>query len=202
MRVWRKRLIAAPWIAILSACAVTPVSKPPVSDVEQAWVERQAALTGLAGWKVNGRIAGRTEDSGWSANFQWTQRGYDYHLSLNGPLGQGRVELDGNTLGVSMQLPDQQLVTATDPADLLYQRTGWRLPVEALRFWLRGLPVSAPIAKRLDDQGRLATLDQLDWQLNYQQYMPIGNLELPAKLTLSKADMRIRFVIDEWQVTP
>lgn len=193
-----------PWLGLLilliSGCAVTQVSKSPVADVEQAWLAHQASLTNLTSWTSSGRIVGRTEEQGWSASFQWLQQGDEYHLSLTGPLGQGRVQLDGNALGVSMQLPDQQIITATDPADLLYQRTGWRLPVAALNFWLRGLPAPTSFNKRLDDQGRLAALNQLDWQLDYGLYSNVESLDLPAKVTLKHDDIRVRIVVDTWQI--
>lgn len=188
-------------IFVLGACAVAPVSKPPVKDIEQAWLAHRAALSALTMWTANGRIAGRTEEQGWSASLLWAQQGDEYHISLSGPLGQGRVQLDGNAQGVALQLPDQQVISASDPADLLYQRTGWRLPVEALRFWLRGLPApNLPFVKQLDDQGRLEILEQSGWKLDYRQYVPIYHWELPAKLTLARADLRVRFIIDEWQL--
>ena len=130
------------WLAgllVLSGCATRPPVSP--ADSEANWLAHQAALETLTHWRVQGRIAVRTDSEGWSANFDWKQQGEDYRIRVRGPFGQGAVELHGNGRGVWLKRADQPPVFALNPEALLEQETGWQLPVEGLSSWLRGLPV-------------------------------------------------------------
>jgi len=73
------------WLAVLllaSGCATRPPAVAP--EAESAWLEHRAALEALRDWQVQGRVALRTETEGWSASFDWQQRGDNYRIRLRG----------------------------------------------------------------------------------------------------------------------
>jgi outer membrane lipoprotein LolB len=69
-----------------------------------------------------------------------------------------------------------------------------------LRYWIQGVPDPASPAKEKVDpqQQRLQSLQQDGWQIDYTGYMPGVGPSLPAKLTLQRAGVRVRLVVDGW----
>lgn len=191
------------WLAgllVLSGCA----SRAPVSPAgsEADWLAHQTALETLTHWRVQGRIAVRTASEGWSANFDWQQRGEDYRIRVRGPFGQGAVELHGNSLGVWLKRADQPPVFALNPEALLEQETGWQLPLAGLGSWLRGLPVPGGQPNiAWDEQGRLLEIEQNGWQISYSRYLTQGDFQLPEKLRMQRDSLRVKFIIDGWQTS-
>jgi outer membrane lipoprotein LolB len=185
--------------ATLAACA----TRPPVSvpATQAAWLAHRASIESLTHWQVQGRVAVRADDEGWSAHFDWKQTDQDYQIRLRGPFGQGAVELHGNGQGVWLKRADQAPVFAVNPERLLQQETGWRLPVAGLSSWLRGLPVAEDEHSNLqwDEHGRLLEVEQNGWQIVYRSYELQGDLQLPEKLQLSRDSLLVKFVIDDWQ---
>ena len=77
---------------------------------------------------------------------------------------------------------------------------GWQLPVSNLLWWIRGLP--APDSRSrvsLDGNGRLATLQQDDWHVEYLGYAEENGLTLPSRIKLEGRDLQITLVIKDWQ---
>lgn len=193
-----RRLLPVLAVFILG-CASQPTSLEP--QAESAWLQHRATLETLHDWQVQGRVAMRTADEGWSASFDWQQRGAEYRIRLRGPFGQGALELHGNASGVWLQQAEQSPVFALDAETLLEQQTGWRLPVSGLGAWLRGMPVagSEPVVQ-WDAQGRLQHLAQNDWQIDYQRYLEKDELMLPQKLRLQRDSVSVKLIIDDWQI--
>lgn len=152
-------------------------------------------------WTLEGRIALRLEDEGWHAGVLWEQRPDTYYIRLQGPLGQGALELTGSAAGVVLERADGRVSQARDPDILLYQETGWQLPVSGLRHWVRGRPVPGLDARiRRDAQGRLAELHQAGWAIRYTDFFATG--ALPRRIELVNGGVRVRLLIDQWQRQP
>ena len=186
-------------VATLAACATRPPVSAPATQA--AWLAHRASIEALTHWQVQGRVAVRAEDEGWSAHFDWKQTDQDYQIRLRGPFGQGAVELHGNGQGVWLKRADHAPVFAVNPELLLQQETGWRLPVAGLSSWLRGLPVAGDEHNNLqwDEHGRLREVEQNGWQIVYRSYELQGEVQLPEKLQLSRDSLLVKFVIDDWQ---
>jgi outer membrane lipoprotein LolB len=188
------------WWAIfvfVAGCA----ARPPLPEraAESVWLAHRASLESLTRWQVQGRVAVRNGEQGWNLNFDWRQQERDYQIRLRGPFGQGAVELHGNQYGVWLKRADRAAVFALDPETLLRRETGWRLPVAGLISWLRGLPVPGGEQRiQWDAEGRLLEIQQHGWQIDYRDYRLQGDLQLPAKLTLERDSIRVKFVIDAW----
>jgi len=186
-------------LALLSGCA-----DPPTSSLEAApaWSARQTALTQLTTWQADGRIGVISGQDGWHAHFQWAQQGSDYRIDLIGPLGQGRVIVESDGQAVRVQTQDGQNWTAPDADDLLEQTLGVRLPVNGLRYWVRGLPEpgSTP-ALQTDANGRLTRLEQNGWVIEYPAYAltTLRNLDLPERIVARRPDLSIKLVIQQWK---
>ncbi len=186
-------------VLLVSACATRPPVTPTVP--ESVWLEHRATLQTLTDWQARGRVAIRSEDDGWNADFDWQQRGESYRIRLRGPFGQGGIELHGDKLGVWLKRQDKAPVYARNVEHLLREETGWQLPVLGLSDWLRGLPADAqPAALDWDQQGRLQSLQQNGWNIAYGRYRDVGERQLPDKLQLLRDQLQVKVVVDEWQI--
>ena len=57
---------------------------------------------------------------------------------------------------------------------------------------------SQPAQESLDEQQRLATLQQAGWQIQYGTYTPVAGDWRPSRLTLQHDQVRVRVVVDGW----
>lgn len=194
----RSTLLVAALAAPLFGCAIPPAVSP---AAQGAWAARQPALAKLTHWRAAGRIGVVDEREGWHASFQWDQQDSDYRIDLIGPLGQGRVVVQGDTANVRVQTQDGQNWVAPDADALLEQSLGVRLPVNGLRYWVRGLPEPGPNPTlQTDAQGRLTRLEQNGWVIEYPAYAPtsILNLDLPERIVARRQNLSVKLVIEQW----
>ncbi|TCK19217.1 outer membrane lipoprotein LolB [Thiogranum longum] len=186
-------------LLLLSACATqAPLHQPADSG---SWEAHKASVAALRDWQVRGRLAVRTDEEGWSAAFDWKQDDDNYRIRLRGPFGQGAIELEGGDTGVWLKRAGRPAEFSTRPEILLEQQSGWRLPVAGLDYWLRGLPDREGDARtRLDAAGRLASLQQHGWQIEYRDYRDYGGYALPARLDLQRDGVHVKLLVDEWEL--
>lgn len=180
MRPWAPTLLV-----LLTAGCVAPPVLPPLENPQQAWQVRQAQLLPLTTWNLTGRVALRSGKEGGQASLRWQHDPAGQTIDLRGPLGRGLVRLQQDEHGVRLQDSAQQVYTADNAEDLLFNTTGWHIPLEGLNYWIRGVPVpGVPLRQELDGQGRLAVLWQSGWEVRYLSYTRFGEHDLPSHLTL------------------
>jgi outer membrane lipoprotein LolB len=95
-----------------------------------------------------------------------------------------------------------QVYRADDAESLTGQVLGWRLPLAGLPYWIQGVhsPVTAS-EKDLDAEGRVVAVRQDGWEIVYLAYFPSQQVRdiRPRIVTLSRQDLRIKLVVDEWE---
>jgi len=152
-------------------------------------------------WFASGRAAINNGVESWHVNLLWLQQGENYQIRLFGPFGAGQVQLTENNGLVELLTSDNERFYSDNIDTLLYERTGVKMPVAELRYWLIGLP--SPAGKdsaRVDKHGRLSLLQQGAWRVRYKRYVPVNGLVLPRKIFADKQDLDVRVVIDEWKL--
>ncbi len=182
--------------AFTFGCAVAPVA-PPAGGVVAPDPDE------LSQWTAKGRLALTAQGEGGSGSFVWQQRSERSELAVRGPLGAGgfSVVTDGDTLQVddgSGQPIDGEAARAA-----LESRLGIRLPLGELRYWMLGVPAPAPqhgIVQRAT--GATPGFTQGDWVVSYEAFRAAGRWSLPARLTATTANTRVRIVVDDWQLPP
>lgn len=190
-----KRLI---WIAVAALLAGCP-AQPRRAVLVQSWEASRAELQQRDRFDLKARVAVAAGQEGFNARMRWQQQGTQTQLALDGPLGVGgaQVEFDGQTLDVHTSR-GQHLSDAAARAELL-ARLGFEPPFESLRYWIQGVPDPATAAEEtLDEQQRLATLQQEGWQIEYADYEVVDGRWLPKRLTLHREGVRVRLLVDDW----
>ena len=162
-----------------------------------------ASLSQLSQWNISGRLGYRAGDEGGSASVDWRQRGDSGSMHLSGPLGFGSAEIQWAP-GEASLTDGKDTVRSADTASLAWRLTGLWLPVEALTYWVRGMPFPhTEFDAGNDDRGQLATLEQLGWSLQFDRYDDIGNgLLAPHKIRASRENQRFTLVIQRWEPLP
>jgi len=188
-------------IAGLNGCST--VRAPAVSaDAEQRWQARQPKLVELTHFTVEGRLGVQSASEGWHVSLRWRQDDGRFNLLLSAPLGQGSAQLEGDDREVTLTMADGRRWTAPDAESLVAQIVGTSLPVNGLRYWVRGLPMpGGPALRALDDEGRLQALEQAGWRIAYRGYQQVEGRELPTKLFMENAGYKVRLVVDTWTVS-
>lgn len=176
-------------------------AKPGALNHLMSWPARQKQLRTIQHWQLNGAIAIKTAQQGQTASLSWQQLSrQNYHISLYGPLGAGRVTLTGHKDGVRL-LANNKLYQAKTPEALMQEMLGWQLPVGNLYYWVRGLPAPSLQAQvRFDSYHHLSRLQQQGWTVTYQRYTGVGHFDLPSLLTLQRQDLTVKIVISQWQL--
>ncbi len=183
---------------LLSACATVKPPKPP-SNEALPWPQRETQLSAISHWTLKGKMGVRLPHHSGSADVVWQQTGQDYTLNLFGPLGLGRVVIEGDPYGVTLKRSSKDIHRAKTPEALLKEQVGWDVPVSNLYYWVRGLPVpQVPAKTQFDYANHLTQLEQAGWTIHYQRYTDVKGIDLPNKLLLSKKSIRIKIIIRQW----
>jgi outer membrane lipoprotein LolB len=186
---------------LLSGCRTVPVRPAPGATpaVPQSWDARRTQLQALGKFALKGRVAVATGSEGFNARLRWSQDGARTHMSLDGPLGAGgvQVDYDGTTLGIVTSHGDRLDGDAARAE--LASRLGFEPPLGNLRYWILGVPKpDVPDEETLDDQSRLAHLQQDGWQIDYTDYTVVGGQSLPARLNLQREKIRVKVIAEDW----
>lgn len=194
---------------VLAGCATTAPSGVPYTQASSAlstlWHKHQAAVGSIIAFTLNARVA--TQGSfGITGDLRWHEQNGQFQIHFSGPFGAGAVEIAGDPYVVQIRSGDKRYVTS-HPRAFLLKQFGWTLPLKGLRYWALGLPApdragTPPAKLTLDDRGRLRSLTQDGWTINYLSYQTTGQDEsypLPHKLVMHGQTTEFRIVIDRWQ---
>jgi outer membrane lipoprotein LolB len=187
-------ILAGCCLIVLSACATRPPLKP-----AGEWSMRAQVLQHASSWTLDGRAAVAAAGQGWQASLDWRQKDSASELHLAGPLGIGAQVITRTAGGISVNgAPPSEAAVAQ-----LQDRLGFALPIDDLRFWLLGVPNPARTFELTrNDQDRALHLTQSNWSIDYDRYMPSGGDVLPGRIVLTRDDVRVRIIVDRWDMHP
>ena len=204
-------------VVALSGC-VSTTTVPPVDNPAAAWQDRVQELSGIDWWEVKGKLAVKTHKRGGQATMLWKRDGEDHNINLYGPLGGGRVVLTRDRNGAILRDSKKRTYRASTAEELLYRVAGWQVPFQAMRYWVLGMPnPSEEYEQSVDDWGRLQTLRQAGWEVEFVEYKDFDGRELPRKFhmtalpgkqhivedSLDESDqVRVRVIIKRWRFLP
>jgi outer membrane lipoprotein LolB len=200
---WRFETPAALFAAVLllSACSATrplPEDEAQRSSLYQSKIQR---LLPYRNWGLEGRLAVTNEEDGGSGNFRWRESGQESHMDFHGALGRGAWVLDAGPDQAEITLADGTVRRAPTVTELVRREVGWKIPVENLSWWVRGMAVPGTSGKRvLDEQGNLTELQQNGWTIAYDRYREFGDVSLPVRLTAQQAEWKIKLAIRSWSL--
>ena len=184
--MWRLTFALALGLA-LGGCASTPPAKP---------VDTRAALA--ENWTLEGRLGIKTDEQSLSGRIHWLHRPQTDAVLLISPLGQGVARIVRDQAGVTLEVPNQPPRQAADVESLTQAVLGYSLPVSGLTWWVQARPAPGrDFDATRDSWNRFEQIKQDGWVINYLQYADDAP-ERPRKLSVSRAGLEIRLVVDTW----
>ncbi|HTO50295.1 MAG TPA: lipoprotein insertase outer membrane protein LolB [Burkholderiales bacterium] len=180
MRSFRTPLLVGAALLLASCATVPPQALPPGS------------------FSLVARVAVRYGDEAASGRVTWQHSGAADELVISTPLGQGVAEITRRDGVYTLVAANGERHTATDPERLTQQVLGYAVPLDGLSDWVQGRPEPGVAAVTRYDGDRLAELRQRGWLIDYS-----GSDERPPKrVRVTRGDLDIRLVIDEWELPP
>lgn len=191
-----RELVVLCIVALLSACATV---REPAAPGGQTWDVRRPQLQAREHFDLKGRVAVAAGNEGFNARLLWRQTGTRSNVALDSPLGAGGVQITADGSSLSVETSRGEHLDDQAARSELATRLGFDPPITSLRYWVLGVPDPASQAKEtLDNQQRLASLQQDGWQVDYGAYTSVGGEWLPSRVTLQRAGVRVRLIVDGW----
>jgi outer membrane lipoprotein LolB len=164
---------------VVGACAQVEI-RPPTGPLE---------------FELFGRIAARYGREAFTGNIAWRHARTGDEMMINTPLGQGVVRIVREGEAVMLTTAEPRVYRAVDAETLTERVLGFRLPLLGLADWVRGRPMpGAPSRAEYSPDGRLRTLRQDGWSVEYLEYSG----ELPSRLKLDYQGIELRFAVSQW----
>ncbi len=184
-------------LAVLAGCRTAPLSAPAAPP----WEQRRPQLQARAHYELKGRVAVAAGEQGFNARLRWTQDGAHSQVALEGPFGAGGVQISSDGHDLHILTADGQELHSDAARSELTAHLGFDPPLASLRYWILGVPDPAtPATETLDqERQRLLALEQDGWRIDYTGYAAVGGEWLPARLTLQRAEVRVKLLVDDWQ---
>jgi len=147
-------------------------------------------------WGIDGKVGIQSPEVNGSASIIWQQNKDIYNIHFFGPLGLGRVTLNGDDNQVKYIDQYGKIYTANSPELLLKQNLGWDMPISDLIYWIRALPApDVSSVKNYNANHQLILLKQQGWTINYLEY---SENNLPQFMTLNRANIKLKIRINHW----
>lgn len=183
----------------LAGCATT--HRAPPADAASAYAAqsaREARLAEAGDWRLRGRVAFANGRDGATVQIDWTQRGEAFDIRLVAPITGRNWVLRGGPAGAELAGLEGGLRQAADAEALLFEATGWRLPVRHFPRWARGVRGDgAASGLEVDAGARPVGWAQEGWILRYPDWWP-GDPPLPRRVFAERDGTSVRLVIAEW----
>ena len=171
----------AAWLLALVVCACAPVQLRPPSVVE---------------FDLAGRIAARHGGDAFTGNLAWRHATSGDDMLISTPLGQGVARIVREGEAVQLTTSEGKQYSAPDAESLTERTLGFRLPLEGMADWVQGRASGdTPATVDKGPDGKLATLEQRGWKVEYQQYEGTR----PSLMRLTYPGVELRLAISQWK---
>jgi outer membrane lipoprotein LolB len=145
---------------------------------------------------LSARLAARYGKEAFTGNVAWRHAKSADEMLITSSLGAGvaRIVRDGDAVVLTTAEPREY--KARDAEALTEEVLGFRLPLAGLADWVRGRPsTDAPATAEYAPDGRLLSLQQQGWNIEYLEYQE----KRPSRLRLTYPGIELRLAISEWK---
>jgi outer membrane lipoprotein LolB len=125
-------------VIFLAACSSVPLTKTDQAGLAGLYQARHDNLLSLEQWAFEGRLAVNDGQDGGSGHFNWQRHGEASSMDFHGALGRGAWRLEADRNGAVLELADGEIDRAPSVGQLVERRLGWKIPVDALSWWVKG----------------------------------------------------------------
>jgi len=188
-----------------SGCATTAQqpTPPETSGLSPEVLHRQHLdqLATIESFSLKGRLGviKNTKPKSVSARLMWQHAAQKDNIDVYSPLST-KVANIINTPEQITYTDSKQTITAKDVESLTQKTLGFALPLASLTDWAVGQPSDDSLVEEMswDAFGRITTLKQNGWHIQYKDYQNTEGYFLPKKVFLKTPGLSIKLVIDKW----
>ena len=151
-------------------------------------------------FELSGRLAARHGQEAFTGNLSWRHAGSVDELFVTSPIGQGVARIVRNGDSVVLTTAEPREYRAPDVESLTEQALGFRLPLKGLADWVRARPsADAPAKVEKGADGKISSIEQSGWRIEYLEYGGGRPDPLPIRLRLAYPGIDLRLAISEWK---
>ena len=192
------RYLSGSLLALLSlACApLSPLLKDNTVGLSALNVQR---LLVLEQWRLTGRLSVRGGGRSMLSRLDWQHDELSDLLVVSTSLGgvAGKIKSLQGVLLLTDANGGTRLINHAELEGLL----GYALPLQQLKFWVRGLAdPSLPIKGAVRVSNGVREFEQQGWLIKLGRFVSIDGFTLPEKITVVKAGVKIKIVVEEWLI--
>ena len=184
-------------VLLLLSLLIISCAEVPVKPMAGFKLEGRDYLYERSRWVFWGRLALSDEGRSMSASIKWVHKDKRDDIELSGPFGQGRTIITITDGSIVIDDGDNKPVQYSGAVDELVSRhLGIKIPVMALKFWVIGL--LEPDVKYISFDGGFL---QAGWRVRYQQMQQEGQDLLPKKMRLEQDKVRLKLIVNRWNIS-
>jgi outer membrane lipoprotein LolB len=120
-------------------------------------------------------------------------------------IGTSILKMQGDEQSVTL-ITDDEIYKDSDPSHLIWRVTGWQIPIEKLRFWIKGQHQKHDKVIT-SEQGWVSQLQPScnncqNWIINYDNYKLVDEIWLPHKVVLNDSlnNSQLLIRINQWDL--
>jgi outer membrane lipoprotein LolB len=186
-------------VLLLVACVRAPVRIDADAGLMAGLELREAQLAGQPDWRLVGRIAVSDGSDGGSGRIHWLQRGEQIDIRLSAPVSRQSWRLAGEPGSVVLEGLDTGTRWGTDAEALLYEATGWLIPLRDMAHWARGARGAGGAEVSFDAGGRPSLIEQGGWVIEYRDWLEGTEPALPRRVFAERGQARVRLIVERWE---
>lgn len=194
------RALLAFSIIALSACSLPKQATETSNANWQVYFDKASELST---WKVVGKIGVRSPTQTFTAAInEWKQTDDVYQMKLSSTFfGLGASQLVGNEQFLTVYQDDEAPLMSDNPDQLLDEALKLPLPIQYIKYWVRGLPAPDQAHELLvSASGTPKSLAQHGWELSFDKFHQLDDITLPKKIKLKRKTMSITLFIGSWSI--
>lgn len=162
----------------------------------------QQTVLPLQYWDISARMAFKSPEESFSATLDWHHLDNVSNVRLSKLLGGTLLTMNLDGTGASLTMDDKQY-RDRDAERLLYELTGWLIPINEMHQWVQGFAPETSEYQSIEKNpnGTIKSMQShAGWQVSYQRYQQVGQLLLPSDLTIKREKLRIKLRINDWSI--
>ena len=157
----------------------------------------------IENFQLSGKLGFRNAQEAFSiAVNDWKQTADRYELQLSSTfLGLGSVTIAGSPSWIEIQESGEEPLQSPYPNEALTELLGMPLPVQRIRYWIRGIPAPQSAAKETKNElGLVSKIIQDNWVIELDRYHDVNGLPLPGRIKINRDDTRITLAVTQWSI--
>ena len=179
-------------LIFLSGCA----GNPTLRKIDPA---RAIPLSDLNHWRLNARVAIKTPEDSVTASLDWQKDQSLFDFLLSGAFGVTIAHLVQQENSATLEIPDTEKLTHYDAERLLQQTLGWDFPIDALSYWVKGLPSGKPGEQvQYNEKGQISKINLGPWQIDFSKYRLYQGYLLPKMIKATHPNISLKVVAKKW----